>query len=114
MPLDTSYSIDWEPGSVLLDEFIIERILGHGGMGKVYLVKSTVPGGEVFAVKTLLDSSLKNDTQRRLILRELRTWIDLPDHPNITACRFFRTIGDRLAIFSEYIPNGSLKDWIKQ
>ena len=40
--------------------------------------------------------------------RELLTWIGLPRHPNLAACCFFRRLGQELAIFSEYVPGGSL------
>ncbi len=47
-------------------------------------------------------------------MAELQTWLDLPEHPNLTACRFLRTIGDEVAIFAEFVEGGSLVSWIKQ
>ncbi len=95
-------------GQSLLDDFVIERELGAGGMGKVFLVRSQ-SGGQRFAVKKThtLDAE-----SRRQFLAELQTWIDLPDHPHLAACRFFRTIGDAVVIFAEYVDGGSLADWI--
>jgi hypothetical protein len=40
---------EWVAGQVLLDEFVVERQLGRGGMGAVYLVRSR-SGGRRFAV----------------------------------------------------------------
>ena len=85
------------------------KVLGQGGMGCVYLVRSRTTGME-FAVKQAL---IKDDNSRQSLLSELQTWIDLPEHPHIAACRFFRTIGDEIAIFSEYVGGGTLGDWIR-
>ncbi len=102
----------WSPGEVLLGEFEIERRLGAGGMGTVFLVKSRSTG-QRFALKAVLPAKLHDEDSRRAILDELQTWIDLPDHPHLAACRFFRTIGNEVAIFAEYVEGGSLHDWIQ-
>jgi serine/threonine protein kinase/tetratricopeptide (TPR) repeat protein len=99
---------DWNPGQVLMDDFIVERMLGEGGMGKVYLLRSKSTGSQ-FAVKRA--KGLEAD-QRKKFLSELQTWIDLPEHANLVPCRFFRTLGDEVLIFAEYIDGGSLQEWI--
>ncbi len=99
---------DLRPGQVFLDDFVVERVLGEGGMGKVYLVKSQTTNMR-FAVKRT--KGLK-ENDRRNFLAELQTWIDLPEHPNLVACRFFRTLGDEILIFAEYVEGGSLEEWI--
>jgi serine/threonine protein kinase/lipopolysaccharide biosynthesis regulator YciM len=101
-------SEDWCPGQTLLDDFVVERVLGEGGMGKVYLVKSRTSGMR-FAVKR---AKALSEGDRRNFLAELQTWIDLPEHPNLVPCRFFRTVGDEVLIFAEYVSGGSLKNWI--
>jgi ankyrin repeat protein/serine/threonine protein kinase len=100
---------DWRPGQSLLDDFLVERTLGEGGMGKVYLVRSASSGSR-FAVKRA--TGIK-ETDRRNFLGELQTWIDLPEHANFAPCRFFRTIGDEVVIFAEYVAGGSLENWIQ-
>lgn len=104
----------WKVNSVILNEYIVERELGQGGMGTVYLVAKRASDGARFAVKTLLSSVLNDEDRKRQFMQELRTWIELPEHPHITACRFFRTVDDRLAIFAEYINGGTLHDWIRR
>ena len=99
---------DWAPGQELLDDFVVERMLGEGGMGKVYLLRSRSIGSR-FAVKRA--KSFKQ-ADRRNFLAELQTWIDLPEHANLVPCRFFRTVGDEVLIFAEYVEGGSLKEWI--
>lgn len=100
----------WIPGAVILGEYTIEKELGRGGMGRVWLVKSNSTGRR-FAVKQAL---IRDKKHRRAFLTELQTWIDLPEHPNIVPCRFFRTVGDEIVIFADYIEGGSLADWISK
>src|SRR6266478_464659 len=99
---------DWHSGQTLLDDFVVQRVLGEGGMGKVYLVKSRTTNMR-FAVKRAKGLS---EGERRNFLAELQTWIDLPEHPNLVPCRFFRTVGDEVLIFAECVGGGSLKNWI--
>ena len=99
---------DWQPGLQLLDDYEIVKVLGEGGMGKVYLVRSLSSGSQ-FAVKR---AKGMREADRKAFLAELQTWIDLPDHPNLVPCRFFRTVGTEVLIFAEYVEGGSLKDWI--
>jgi RepB plasmid partitioning protein/Protein kinase domain len=101
-------SEDWLPGQLLLGDYEVQRVLGQGGMGKVYLVLSRKTG-MLFAVKRAL---IEGDRDKQNFLSELQTWIDLPAHPHIAACRFFRTIGNEIAIFAEYVGGGTLADCI--
>ena len=101
----------WEPGTRVFDEYVVERKLGEGGMGAVYLLAASGAIGQRFAAKK---THLRDEATRRNFLAELRTWIDLPEHPHLVACRFFRTVGDELVIFAEYVEGGALSDWIRQ
>src|SRR5262249_40428714 len=102
----------WAVGQVLLDDFEVERPLGRGGMGTVYLVRSRSTG-RPFAVKTILEPNLGDAAPRGQFLHQPQTRIDLPDHPHLVACRFVRTIDDRLAIFAEYVDGGTLAEAIE-
>jgi tetratricopeptide (TPR) repeat protein len=55
---------------------------------------------------------IRDEKHRKAFLAELQTWIDLPEHPNIVPCRFFRTVGEEIVIFADYVDGGSLADWI--
>src|SRR6266568_2641470 len=100
---------EWRAGETLLDDFLVEGLLGEGGMGKVYLVRSR-SSRQAFAVKR---ARALDDLARRNFLAELQTWIDLPDHPNLVPCRFFRSLSDEILIFAEYVEGGSLSQWIQ-
>ena len=80
---------EWAHGQELLDDFVVERTLGEGGMGKVYLLCSRSTASR-FAVKRAKGFK---EADRRNFLAELQTWIDLPEHANLVPCRFFRTCG---------------------
>jgi len=105
---DAATSGEWHLGQTVLDDYVVERVLGEGGMGKVYLLKSRTTG-TLFAVKRAKGLS---ERDRRNFLAELQTWIDLPEHANLVPCRFFRTVDNEVLIFAEYVDGGSLKDWI--
>ena len=105
---EKSGAVEWAPGQSLLGDFVVERVLGEGGMGKVYLLKSRTTG-MLFAVKRAKGLS---EGERRNFLAELQTWIDLPEHANLVPCRFFRTVENEVLIFAEYVEGGSLKNWI--
>ena len=96
----------WQAGNIALGEYRVERELGHGGMGAVYLLRHAA-SGKCFAVKRAL---LPDEVHRRLFLGELQTWIDLPEHPHIAPYRFFRTLGNELLIFTDFFEGGSLRD----
>src|SRR5262245_1363784 len=96
----------WKPGTRVLDDFNVERVLGRGGTGKVYLLRSCSTGRH-FAAKRAL---VRTADARRALLRELQTWIDLPSHPHLLPCRFFRSIGDEVTLFADYVDGGSLAD----
>ncbi|HCE46123.1 MAG TPA: hypothetical protein DET40_21475 [Lentisphaeria bacterium] len=99
---------EWSEGQSLFDDFVVERVLGQGGMGKVYLVKNLTTQ-MLFAVKRA--TKLK-ENDRQNFLAELQTWIDLPEHPNLVSCRFFRMYGDEILIFADYVECGSLEELI--
>ncbi|GEM_PF-652758 len=104
----------WQPGQVLFNGYRVSSVIGQGGMGIVHLVERPLSSRTLrFAMKTLKNPSSQDDECRRSFVSELRTWIDLPPHPNLNQCFFFRTIENRLAIFSEFVSGGSLREWIQ-
>jgi serine/threonine protein kinase len=90
---------------------VVEGELGEGGMGTVYLLVRSQSTGQRFAVKK---TWFRNEASQRNFLSELQTWLDLPEHPHLVACRFFRTVEAELAIFAEYVESGSLEACIAE
>ena len=99
----------WTPGGTVLNEFYFERALGEGGFGTVALLRNRL-SGERFAVKRTL---ITDPVGRAQFLMEMRNWTNLPTHPHLVGFRFFRTVGEEVALFAEYVPGGSLHDWLR-
>src|SRR5207248_349285 len=93
-----------------LEIYDIEQPLGTGGMGTVHLLKNRLTGRQ-YAGKVCI---LPDRADHRLFLEELRVWIDLPVHPHLAACYFFRTVHDRVVIFAEYLAGGSIADRLRR
>lgn len=108
--LDLQVRQPWPVGHVFLDEFEVQGVLGQGGMGMVYLVRQ-LSTTQHFAVKR---ARLAHSDSRRRFLAELQLWMDLPPHPHLAPCRFFRTVDDEVVIFTDLATGGSLADWISQ
>ncbi|MBI0401355.1 FHA domain-containing serine/threonine-protein kinase [Cyclobacterium marinum] len=81
----------------------IQRELGQGGFGKVYLGKDKISGGLV-AIKFLKDENPKslNDLVNEIQL------IDSFDHPNIVKYRTHIQNGESLCFVMDYCDKGSL------
>jgi len=101
----------WTKGQSILGEYTVEGVLGEGGMGTVYLLVRSHFTGQRFAVKR---TKFRDEAIQRNFLRELQLWLDLPEHPHLVACRFFRTVEEELAIFAEYVEGGPLTKWIAE
>jgi predicted Zn finger-like uncharacterized protein len=88
VPNSSSGLLHWPVGKVILDDFLVQGKLGQGGFGEVYQVQSRSTG-QRFAVKR---ARFRDANSRTNFLAELQTWIDLPEHPNLVPCRFFRSL----------------------
>lgn len=108
VPAAPAKTPSWAVGAIILGDYLIEKELGRGGMERVWPVNGNSTGRR-FAVKQAL---IRDDECRKAFLAELQTWIDLPEHPSIVPCLFFRTVGEDIVIFADYIDGGSLADWI--
>lgn len=108
-------SNQWIAGNMLPGNYRILRMLGQGGMGRVFLVQRETHRAEIlkFAVKVIKDNVFSTDRRRDAFFREIRNWIDLPRHPNLTRCKFFKTLSNETAVFAEYVQGGSLRQWVK-
>ena len=93
-----------------LGHYRIERLLGTGGMGEVYLADDTKLGRRV-ALK-VLSSTLANDPDRReRFEREARAAAAL-NHPNIVTIHSVETIDDLPFITLELVDSATLADLI--
>ncbi len=89
--------------------FRLERLLGAGGMGVVYLAHDPDLDRRV-AVK-LLHQRLTNEPHgQRRMLREAKAMAKL-QHPNVVTVYEFGTIDDRMWIAMELVEGTTLSEW---
>src|SRR5687767_15111969 len=85
----------------------IERMLGCGGMGVVFLAFDTILHRQV-ALK-VVDSQGDRDATNARVLREARNAAAL-NHPNICTIHEVYNVGDTAFIAMEYVNGRSLRD----
>jgi serine/threonine-protein kinase len=111
LELEASAGEDPLIGKVLLSRYRVVRLLGEGGMGKVYLAEQKMgTATRKVAIKTL-HSELGGDSQLvARFHRECETVVEL-GHPNTVQFYDFGEMGDgTLFIVMEYIEGESLAD----
>ena len=92
-----------------VDDYRIERLLGRGGMGEVYLAQDTKLGRQV-AIKVV---SLHLDTGNALeqFMAEARTTAQL-NHPHVVTIHRVGEYQGRPYLALEYVPGKSLRSWL--
>jgi len=96
-------------GSAENRQYVIQSLLGAGGMGAVYLAHERDNKQNFFAVKEnlFLDTSLRNQFEREAtVLMSL-------DHPNLPKVtdHFFEASGKQYLVM-EYVAGDDLKEWL--
>lgn len=104
-----------EPPSLLqpgtqLGAYRIERIIGRGGMGVVYLAHDVRLHRRV-ALKSLPPHLFRDPTMHARLKQEARAAAAL-SHPSIATVYALEEIGDQLFIASEYLEGRTLRDEI--
>jgi len=92
-------------GQVLSGRYRIERELGEGGMGVVYLATDEQVLGERFAVKVLKEEL---HTEALMLLREEVRKTRKLSHPNIVDVHSVNVDGQKLYVLMEYLEGKSL------
>ncbi|GLY97301.1 serine/threonine protein kinase [Actinoplanes sp. NBRC 103695] len=100
----------------LAGRFALERVLGEGGMGRVWLARDLLLDREVAVKETLPPSGLnahERDRLRERVLREARA-IARIDHPNVIRVIDVLHERDKPWIVMELIPSRSLFDVVDE
>jgi eukaryotic-like serine/threonine-protein kinase len=92
-------------GQMLSGRYRIERVLGEGGMGVVYLARDEQVAGETFAIKVLNGA---RDPQALDLLREEVRKTRKLSHPNIVDVHSVNVDGERLYLLMECLEGKSL------
>jgi len=99
-------------GEVLRSRYKIRRIIGHGGMGSIYLADDLRLEGRQCALKEVehdrtLPQEVVNEA-RDQFLREATVLARL-DHPNLPKVSDFFSIGPRDYLVMDYVPGNDLR-----
>lgn len=103
--------MDKYTGTVLKDRYVLDNVLGIGGMAIVYKATDKVTGNTV-AVKILKDEFVSDEQFRRRFLNESRA-ISMLRHRNIVSVIDFEFEGNIQYIVMEYIDGITLKDFMR-
>lgn len=101
------------PGMILSQRFMIESVIGSGGMSTVYRGKD-LSIGRIVAIKMLHQKALTEEAEIQRFLREAKTASAI-SHPNvITIFDFGLTSSGQPYIVMDYIDGISMEDLIKE
>ena len=100
----------FEPGS-RVGRYVIERVLGEGGMGAVYLAHDPELNRRV-AIKLLHASMSSNPEHKARFLREAQAMARV-SHPNVVAVHDIVNLDDQLVVAMEYVEGSTLREWMK-
>jgi Tfp pilus assembly protein PilF len=105
--------MDSAPQDARLSNYRLERLLGAGGMGSVYLAHDLVLDRAV-AIKFIVPERAADDSARRRLIREARAAAAL-EHPNI--CSVHEVIVDpdgRACIVMQYVEGETLAQVLRR
>lgn len=100
------------PQTMLVENYVLEDVIGVGGMGVVYLARDMAMHRRV-AVKVLHANLFRKERMRRRFMREAKLMATLY-HANMVSIYELIEKQDLLAIVMQYIPGGSLKQYLAE
>ena len=99
-------------GSVIANRYTIQRSLGAGGMGTVYLAQDSLNNGALVAVKVLHPDLVVDDRQSQRFMREVQLMRKV-DHLNVVRTYDVGSDGEIVFFTMEYVPGKSLEAFIE-
>lgn len=90
-----------------IGEYLVRRLLGEGGMGKVYEAEERLSKRRV-ALKLLKPELATSEEGRRLFLNEMSILSRL-DHPNVVRCLACSEVEGQLVMTLEYLEGETLR-----
>ncbi len=91
-----------------IGEYLIKRLVGEGGMGKVYEAEERLSKRRV-ALKVLRPELTRSDEGRRLFLNEMQILAHL-EHPNIVRSLASMEVDGQLVMALEFLSGRTLRD----
>jgi serine/threonine protein kinase len=109
---ETTTPVVLEPGTIVLDKFKIDDLVGLGGMGSVFRV-THVHFGTVFALKCLNKEQPKDNTWRRF-QNEAKA-AHILDHPNLIKVHDFGLLPGRRPYFvMDFVDGTTVADEVQR
>ncbi|MDR1297191.1 MAG: protein kinase [Deltaproteobacteria bacterium] len=99
--------LDLRVGQVVLGVYVVQEILGRGGLGQVFKVRHQEWQREL-ALK-LPYRNIMEPKYFQSLKNEAETWVALGLHPHVVTCHYVRPLMGVPSIFMEYISGGSVK-----
>ncbi len=91
--------------------YTLIKEIGRGGFGVVWLAKKTSSVAEItFALKVAKDE----DIERGSFEHEVSIWLKAGGHPNVLRLIDAEVYDNRFIFVSEYLPDGSLAEWLEK
>lgn len=100
------------PRGTRLGRYVLQDLLGSGGMGTVYAAYDPDLDRRV-ALKVLRTAHIEGDEARLRLLREARAMARL-SHPNIVTVHDVGLLGSQLFIAMELVDGWTLRHWLAQ
>ncbi|MDR2339498.1 MAG: protein kinase [Deltaproteobacteria bacterium] len=100
--------LDLRVGQVVLGVYVVQEILGKGGLGQVFKVRHRDWQKEL-ALK-LPYRSVMEPRYFQSLKNEAETWVDMGLHPHVVTCYYVRPLMGVPAIFMEHVAGGSLRE----
>lgn len=92
----------YKKGDIIGGKYEVQRTLGKGGFGIVYLVRIR-SSGELCAIKTFRDELLANSDAREAFKREALVWVNIEEHPFILTARWVDEFSGRLFVQMDFL-----------
>src|SRR6516225_8966964 len=90
-----------------IGEYLVKRLVGEGGMGKVYEAEERLSKRRV-ALKVLHPELARSEQGRRLFLNEMQILAHL-EHPNVVRSLASTEVGGELVMVLEYLDGRTLR-----
>jgi serine/threonine-protein kinase len=95
-----------------IGEYLVRRLVGEGGMGKVYEAEERLSKRRV-ALKVLRSELARSEEGRRLFLNEMNILAHL-DHPNVVRCLACTEADGQLVMALEFLDGQTLRSLLTE
>jgi serine/threonine protein kinase len=107
-----SASLDNLIGTMIDERYLVEKELGQGGMGKVYLARDVTLHSRAVVIKVLLEASLQDPYVVKKFRQEVEALARI-DHPHVVSVLGAGTLSDgKLYIVMQYVSGKTLRSEI--